>query len=100
MYAPRPALVRAVRIAACKAAAADCKPNMAKFEPVIADCRCRLPIGNCQVLCIFMYMWIEASAHADRGLGGGGSMRILVLVVIKPNTIAEKFTTQRHSQRQ
>ena len=82
------ALVRAVRIAACKAAAGDCKPNMAKFEPAIAVCRCNLPIGNCQVLCIFMYMWTEASAHvhAGRGPGGGpgGSMRILALVEIKP----------------
>ena len=67
-------LVRTVRIAAFKGAAADCKPNMAKFEPgIAAGCRCHLPIGNCQVLCTFMYMWIEASAqcHAGRGLGGG-----------------------------
>ena len=50
-----------VRVAAdCKEAVADCKLNMAEFDPGIADCRCHLPIRNCQVLCIF-YAYVDCS---------------------------------------
>jgi hypothetical protein len=80
----------AVPVAAdCKGAVADCELHMAKSKPGIAYCMWHLPIRNCQVLCIFV--WIAASEHACRGGG--------ILVEIKPNTIAEKCTTQRHSQR-
>ena len=82
----------AVRIAAdCKEAAADFKPNMTKSKTGIADGRCHLPIRNCQVMCI-VYTYVGCS-HCTCRQGGGS-----ILVVIKPNTIAENFTTQRHSQ--
>ena len=83
--APRPC--GTVQIAAdCKGAVADYKPNMAKLGPGTAGRMCHSPIGNCQVLC-------AASAHT---CGGGGCS---ILVVIKPSTIAEIFTTQRRSRR-
>ena len=83
----------AVPVAAdCKEAVADCKLHMAKSKPGIADCMWHLPIRNCQVLCIFLCAC--GLQPVDMHTGGGG-----ILVEIKPNTIAENFTTQRHSQR-
>ena len=48
----------------------------------------------CAFLCICGLRMQLAIVHMQAGPGGGS-----ILVVIKPNTTAESFTTQRHSQR-
>ena len=84
----------AVPVAAdCKEAVADCKLHMAKSKPGIAYCMWHLPIRNCQVLCILYICGLQPVNNAMH-TGGGG-----MLVEIKPNTIAENVTTQRHTQR-
>ena len=50
----------AVPVAAdCKGTVVDCELHMAKSKPGIAYCMWHLPIRNCQVLC--MFVWIAVS---------------------------------------